>query len=234
MYLHSCLFCVHTLWHNDLVFFNSLSEIYRIKMHRSVKQLNENNNYFTRFTYQIKSVFFFSTLYKITDNTIQPRSANPATTPMIIITGEFPVLTEASACTPVSLSPIHQLPLSPIYGVRPSSPSFPSSPVTFPRLIAVPFVRLMISSPFSLIFILSIPIPSAPFLPSVPDTPASPFAPSFPLVHDAPVSPLTDACTPVSTSPSHQLPLSPMYGIRPFSPVSPLSPVAFTLREVQV
>ena len=71
MYLHSCLFCVHTLWHNDLVFFNTLSEIYRIKMHRSVKQLNENNNYFTRFTYQIKSVFFFSTLYKITDNTTQ-------------------------------------------------------------------------------------------------------------------------------------------------------------------
>ena len=84
-------------------------------------------------------------MYKIKPKLLS--RAVPATDPTAIIAGEVAdaeafsefsaTAVSAVAFVPVSFSPIHQLPFSPMYGVR---PSLPFSPTTLPRLAVVPSV----------------------------------------------------------------------------------------------
>ena len=133
----------------------------------------------------------------------------------------------AAAFTPVSVSPIHQLPLSPIKGVRPSLPSLPLVTVNLKVLLFVNVIVYVSSLPSEEVFsIFAIPTPSAPFTPSaIVNTTGSLVSsvkvmvtvviPSFfsvvTFAIPLPVSPLIPlAFTPVSLSPIHQLPLRPM------------------------
>ena len=80
---------------------------------------------------------------------ILPSSETPAMTiaiiAMVLVCVTAPELAgitaSADAFTPVSSSPIHQLPFSPIYGVSPSAPSVPLMPmISLPRFVTVPSV----------------------------------------------------------------------------------------------
>ena len=95
----------------------------------------------------------------------------------------------------------------------------PSSPFTLPRFFSVPSVRVTISSPFSFSLMSAIPTPSAPSLPFAPFLPLAPSLPLIPSLPSLPSAPLTPAALmPVSVVPIHQLPLLPIYGVRPSFP----------------